>query len=87
MLQKGVAGNIYMASSGEHRPVKEVAEAAAKVTGAIALSWPVEEAREELGAAADGLVLDQRIVAKKAEQELGWMHDAPGVLEEIEASR
>ena len=87
MLQKGVAGNIYMASSGEHRPMKEVAEAAAKASGAVAQSWPIQEARRELGAAADGLVLDQRIVAKKAEQELGWTHDAPGVLEEIEASR
>ncbi|MCP5117178.1 MAG: NAD-dependent epimerase/dehydratase family protein, partial [bacterium] len=62
-LDNGGAGSTYVASSGEHRPVKEVAEAAAKATGAVAQPWPIEEARAELGGVADGLAMNQQIVA------------------------
>ncbi|MCP5117112.1 MAG: NAD-dependent epimerase, partial [bacterium] len=82
-LDNGGAGSTYVASSGEYRPLKEVAEAAAKATGAVAESWPIEEARAELGDAADGLAMNQQIVARRASDLLGWKHDSPGVLEEI----
>jgi nucleoside-diphosphate-sugar epimerase len=75
------AGTVLNAS-GPSLPAREVAEAAARATGARAESWPLEDARARLGVYADALALDQRVSAKGAAA-LGWTPSRPSVLEEL----
>jgi nucleoside-diphosphate-sugar epimerase len=75
------AGSLYVASVGESVPVRELAAAAAH--GAEVVFVPVEEARRQMGVIADALVLDQRMSAQKATDELGWRPSRPSALEEL----
>jgi len=75
------AGTVLNAA-GASIPAREVAEAAARASGARAEAWPLEEARARLGAYADALALDQRVSAGRAHA-LGWRPSRPSVLEEL----
>lgn len=78
-------GEVLLAADGPSFQVKTVAEAAAWAGGARGKteSWPLEEARKTLGALADVLVMDQRIMSTKAGRMLGWDVRRPTVLEEL----
>ena len=78
------AGTVLNAA-GPSLPVREVAEAAARATGARAEAWPLEEARARLGPYADALALDQQVSAERA-RALGWRPSRPSVLEELVGS-
>lgn len=84
-LEKAPAGTLLMATAGESVRVREVAEAASLAAGAEGRveSWPVEQARERLGAYADALVLDQQVSSAKAMRLLDWRPRAPSLLEEL----
>ena len=48
------------------------------------VAWPLQEARQKLGACADALVLDQQATGRRAQELLGWRPLRPAVLEDIE---
>ncbi len=75
------AGTVLNAA-GPSLPAREVAEAAARATGARAEAWPLEEARARLGPYADALALDQQVSAGRA-RALGWTPSRPSVLEAL----
>jgi nucleoside-diphosphate-sugar epimerase len=85
-LERAPAGTLLMVASGPSMTVREIAEAASRAAGAEGRveSWPIEQARERLGAYADAIVLDQQISAAKAMRLLDWKPAAPSVLEELE---
>lgn len=75
------AGTVLNAA-GPSLPAREVAEAAARATGARAEPWPLEDARARLGVYADALALDQQVSAERA-RALGWRPSRPSVLDEL----
>jgi nucleoside-diphosphate-sugar epimerase len=75
------AGTVLNAA-GPSLPVREVAEAAARATGARAEAWPLDDARARLGPYADALALDQQVSSERA-RALGWRPSRPSVLEEL----
>lgn len=86
-LERAPAGTLLLAvNDDEAHPVAELAAAASRGAGAGGRteSWPLEEARQKLGAYADALVLDQRATARRAKELLGWAPKRPGILEELE---
>jgi nucleoside-diphosphate-sugar epimerase len=84
-LEKAPAGTLLLAASGPALTVREVAEAAARAAGCEGRveSWPIERARERLGAYADALALDQQISSEKAVQLLNWRPIAPSLQAEL----
>jgi len=76
------AGTVLNAAAGPSIPVRDVAEAAAQANDATVEAWPLEEAREVLGAYANALALDQQVSAERA-RELDWKPSRPSVLEEL----
>jgi nucleoside-diphosphate-sugar epimerase len=85
-LESAPAGTMLLVANGPSMAVREIAEAAASAAGVGGRveSWPVEEARERLGAYADALVLDQQVSGAKAMRLLDWKPAAPSLLEELE---
>jgi nucleoside-diphosphate-sugar epimerase len=85
VLESAEAGSLWHAADGPSVLVKDIAEAAsfAADAGGRTESWPVEEARAQLGAFADALLLDQVISADKARQTLGWTPRGMPVLDEL----
>lgn len=86
-LEKAPAGTMLLVASGPSMVVREIAEAAASAAGVGGRveSWPLEQARERLGAYADALVLDQQVSGAKAMRLLDWKPQAPTLLEELAA--
>jgi len=74
VVEKGAAG-VFHAVDGTPVPMVEVARRASEAAGAggAVRSVPVDELRAELGPAADALMLDQVVSARRSEEELGWM--------------
>lgn len=66
------AGGIFHGVDGRPLPVAEVARAASAAAGAGEVqAVALEEAREELGAMADALALDQALIGPRS-AEIGW---------------
>jgi nucleoside-diphosphate-sugar epimerase len=84
-LEQSLAGQVYLAASGPALRVGEVAAAASRAAGAggEVQTWPLEEARKELGLLADAYALDQQVASTKAARLLGWVPRGPSVLEEL----
>jgi nucleoside-diphosphate-sugar epimerase len=84
-LERAPAGTLLLAVHGPSQRVRDLAAAASRGAGAggRTAAWPLEEARQKLGAYADALVLDQQASGRRAE-ELGWRPHRPDVLEELE---
>lgn len=79
-LTKGEAGQIYNGvDNGQAFTVRELAEAASAGAGqeGKTVSWPLKEARKELGPFADALCLSQNVSGSKAMEFLGWEPVAP----------
>ncbi len=85
-LERAPAGSLLLGVSGPSHSVRDVATAASRGAGAggRTTAWPLEEAREKLGAYADALVLDQQASGRRAQETLGWQPSRPDVLEDIE---
>lgn len=84
-LERAQAKSLYFGADGSAYRVKEIAEAASfgVDAGGRTESWPLEEARKELGPFADALVLDQQISADKARRELSWTPRGASILEDL----
>ena len=78
-------GTLLIAAGAEPVPVREIAAEASRVhgSGAPPEPWPLSQAREELGAYADSLVLSQRLSGAKARLLLGWTPSGSVVFEEL----
>jgi nucleoside-diphosphate-sugar epimerase len=86
-LERAPAGTLLLAvNDDEAHSVAELAAAASRGAGAggVTHAWPLEEARQKLGAYADALVLDQRASGRRAKELLGWSPSRPGILEDLE---
>ena len=81
-LTRGESGAIFLAADASACRVKEIALAAAVAKG-VTESWPLEEARQTLGAYADALILDQRVSSDRARELLGWSPRATTVLDDL----
>ncbi len=88
-FENAAGGTLLHASDDSAHRVKEIAQAASFGAGAEGKtrSWPLEDARRELGAYADALVLDQRISAERAKNLLGWRPGAMDILEALRLGR
>ncbi|HVH13646.1 MAG TPA: NAD-dependent epimerase/dehydratase family protein [Longimicrobium sp.] len=82
VLALGAPAGSVLNATGPSVPAREIAEAAARATGAHVESWPLEDARARLGAYADALALDQRVSAGRA-LALGWRPSRPSLLDEM----
>jgi nucleoside-diphosphate-sugar epimerase len=85
-LEKAPPATLLLGVSGPAYKVRDVAAAASRGAGAggATFAWPLEQARAEIGAYADALVLDQQASGRRAEEMLGWRPSRPSVLEDIE---
>lgn len=81
------ASGLFHGVDGVPVAVSEAARAASEAagTGGETRSVPVEKAREELGAIADALLLDQALVTSRAE-EVGWEIEHPAFLESVDVA-
>lgn len=86
VLERAEAGSMWLAAVGAAVPVREIAEAASRAAGldGTVHAWPLDAARQTLGAYADALVLDQQITGRKAMNVLGWTPRAPSIFEDLE---
>jgi nucleoside-diphosphate-sugar epimerase len=84
-LEKAPAGAIYNAADETSFTVREMAEAASRGAGrnGAVVSWPLEDARRELGGFADALALDTRISSKRARERLGWQTRSTTILDDL----
>ncbi|MCC6343037.1 MAG: NAD-dependent epimerase/dehydratase family protein [Bryobacterales bacterium] len=82
-VEQTPGGELFLAADGPAFTVRIVAETVATMNEARVELWPVDEARKQIGAAADALVMDQRIMSTKAGRMLGWAPKWPNVLDEI----
>lgn len=84
-LERAPAGSVLIGVHGAAFRVREIARAASAGAGAAerVVSWPLSEARVELGAFADALVLDQELSSARAERLLGWRPRGPSIVEEL----
>ena len=85
-LTDASAGSIFNGAGQPTYTVRDLAQAASRGQGADGHieAWPVEDARREIGAMADALVLNSRLSADKARHELGWTPTAPTALQDLE---
>lgn len=84
-LEQAPAASIFNGAHGAAIPLIEIARAASEgagVEGRVA-EWPLEEARQVLGAFADAIACDQVVSGERAERELGWRPSRHSILEEL----
>lgn len=84
-LTKAPAGVLLNVAAEPAVRFKEIAEAAGRAAGidGHAESWSVDEARQVLGPRFDAFVLDLRMSGAKARHLLGWVPQAPSVLDDL----
>jgi nucleoside-diphosphate-sugar epimerase len=84
-FEQAPAGTLLHAADPSSHRVRDIAQAASAGAGKSGRieSWPLDQARKELGAYADALVLDQRVSAAKATAMLGWRPRSPGILDDL----
>ena len=86
MFEGASGGDLFNANDETAFSVREMAEAASRGAGrgGAVHSWPLDEARKELGPFADALVLDQRLTSARARQRLGWTVRSTTILDDLE---
>jgi nucleoside-diphosphate-sugar epimerase len=84
-IERAEPATIYNGVSGAPVRLIDISQAASEAAGAKGRTqaWPVEEARQQLGAFADALALDQVVSGELAERALGWRAAAPDILTEL----
>lgn len=85
LLSGAGAGTLWHAAHGDSVRLRDIALAASQGAGVSGMikSWPLDEARKELGLFADALTLSGQVSGKRAERLLGWKPSRPGVIEEL----
>lgn len=87
LVEKGIGGELFHVSEPRRESVRACGEAASRAAGkagAVRVT-PPEEARRQMGAFVDALVLDQRVDPGKAQRVLGWRPRHQGFVAEAEA--
>ncbi|PKV83270.1 SgcJ/EcaC family oxidoreductase [Streptomyces sp. TLI_146] len=85
-VEKAPAGSLWHGVSESAVPVRDLAAAAGAAAGVDGepQSWPLEDARAELGAPfADALALDQTVSGDAAREGLGWLPRHAGALADV----
>jgi nucleoside-diphosphate-sugar epimerase len=82
-LEAGSPGRIYNAVDETAFTQREIAEAASRGAGAGAATTTIPAGI--LGPFGEALVLDQRISARRAKNDLGWAPGARSILEDLES--
>jgi len=84
-IERAPADSIYNGVGSESVPYGEIARAAHRTAGGDGNLHEIslEEGRKMMGPFADALALDQRISGAKAERELDWNSNRPGVLDDL----
>lgn len=78
-------GSLFNATSKEMITTKELMTLIAKITGIEKVeSWSYEDAAKELGPAAWGASINQRVSGLRAEQQLHWSPSANTIRKELE---
>ncbi|RPJ60701.1 MAG: NAD-dependent epimerase/dehydratase family protein [Acidobacteria bacterium] len=85
-LEQAPAGVLLVGVGVESVKVRELAAAASRGADADGriFTWPLDEARMELGQHADALALDQQASGTRARKILGWHPHGPDPLEDLE---
>jgi nucleoside-diphosphate-sugar epimerase len=78
-------GQRFILVDESHHTVRELAEAAARVSQATPRSMPRDQVLEELGEYGAALLTDRRLTAAKARRELGWVPRHTSFVNEVEA--
>jgi nucleoside-diphosphate-sugar epimerase len=85
-LNHAPSGSLFIAADDRQVfPLQAIANAAsyaASVPGQTQ-SWGLTDARQNMGAFADALVLDQQVSSAKARQVLNWQPQAPSLFDEL----
>lgn len=84
-LEHARGGERFILSDENHFTVRELADAVARVTGAVPQAWPAREVERALGPAARGLLATIQTTAVKARRELGWVPRHPSFVGEAGA--
>ncbi|MEU4352307.1 SgcJ/EcaC family oxidoreductase [Streptomyces sp. NPDC023838] len=85
-VEKAPAGSLWHGVAESAVLVRDLAAAAGAAAGADGepQSWPLEEARAELGAPfADALALDQTVSGDAARESLGWLPRRAGAVADV----
>src|SRR5258708_4953720 len=84
-LERAPAATVLNAADGPSVKVRALAEAASfgADAGGNTEAWPLDDARKQLGAYADALVLHQQVSSQKARTLLGWTPRAASPFEEL----
>jgi nucleoside-diphosphate-sugar epimerase len=72
-IEHAPVGARYLLADDQPLPVREIAEAIARTTGAEATPWAREEVLESLGPYGEALLSGARVSAARARRELGWV--------------
>ncbi|MFD9482899.1 SgcJ/EcaC family oxidoreductase [Streptomyces sp. NPDC059991] len=85
-VEKAPAGSLWHGVAESAVPVRDLAAAAGAAAGVDGepRSWPLEDARAELGAPfADALALDQTVSGDAARASLGWLPRRAGAVADV----
>lgn len=82
-LEHGGPGAVVNAASAEHTPMRRIAEAAAALTGAQAVSLTLEQGTAAMGPLAATLTRSSPLDASRARRLYGWSPARPGLIEEL----
>ncbi|MFI6793002.1 NAD-dependent epimerase/dehydratase family protein [Nonomuraea sp. NPDC050383] len=86
VVEQAPAGTLWHGVSQPAVPVRDLAIAAGQAAGILAEPrvWPLDQAREELGALfADALALDQSVSGERARDRLGWQPRHPDAVADL----
>ncbi|WP_225726523.1 MULTISPECIES: NAD-dependent epimerase/dehydratase family protein [unclassified Nocardia] len=87
VVERAPAGKIWHGVTESAVPVRELASAAGRAAGVTAApqTWPIDQARAELGALfADALALDQSVSAESTRDLLSWEPKGPSAVSDIQ---
>jgi len=83
-FEKGISKVVLNATDNAAIKVKEIAEAAARLSGSKVRYLSPEESLKQFGPLAEGLAVNQKISSKQAAQTLGWHPRHNNFLADIE---
>ncbi|MEU8173335.1 NAD-dependent epimerase/dehydratase family protein [Microbispora hainanensis] len=83
VLEHGGPGAVVNAASAERTPMRRIAEAAAALTGAQAVSLTLEQGTAAMGPLAATLTRSSPLDASRARRVYGWSPAGPGLIEEL----
>jgi nucleoside-diphosphate-sugar epimerase len=84
-IERGTGGSRYNVNDGSSPTVRELAEAVARVTGATAQPWDLDEFVKRFGLYGKAQFTSQKLSPARAQSELGWTPRHRSFVDEVEA--